>query len=156
MGKCDAGVIEEAMVSGEPTGVEREELIRRYKTILKDVVERRPSGIRLKIAEAIDRNKSFVSQITNPNYKTPVPERHLEIIFELAHFTPEEKAGFLQYYRLAHPRARARLPAAHGVPNVRTIRIELAHLASPAEDAILDHLVREFARRVGDLMRSKS
>ena len=142
---------------GEPPLSDREEMIRRYKVILKDVVDRRPSGIRQKIAAGIARNKSFVSQITNPNYKTPVPERHLEYIFEVAHFTPEEKARFLECYHQAHPRTRAgvRSGPMHTAEDQRTLRVDLPRLASPAEEARVDQLVRDFARRVSEIVKSR-
>ena len=44
-----------------------------YKTILRNTIDRRPSGTRQKIALALGKNKSFVSQITNPAYLSPVP-----------------------------------------------------------------------------------
>jgi hypothetical protein len=47
----------------------KEQLIARYKTILRELIDKRPSGTRLKIAAAIGRHKSFVSQIraAHPN-----------------------------------------------------------------------------------------
>ncbi|MFO7275569.1 MAG: hypothetical protein DIU56_000930 [Pseudomonadota bacterium] len=134
---------------------DREQLIRAYKTILHDVVERRPSGLRLKIAEAIGRNKSFVSQITSPNYPIPIPRKHLDRIFELVHFTPEEKAKFLECYRRAHPRLDARVPPPDSAQEgQRVLRLELPQLGSTL-DAQVDQLVRDFARRVTDLLRSR-
>lgn len=134
---------------------DRKELIQRYKTLLKDVVDRRPSGIRLKIAESIGRNKSFVSQITNPNYETPIPEKHLDQIFDVVHFTPEEKANFLETYWLAHPRARGRVPAVRNEASLRSIRVEMARLDSVADEAMVDRLVRDFARRVSEMMKQR-
>ena len=134
---------------------DRKDFIRQYKQMLKDVVDRRPSGIRLKIAESIARNKSFVSQITNPVYKTPIPERHLEPILEVVHFTPEEKASFLECYWRAHPRARARVPHARGADRTRIIRVETIRLDSPADEARVDQLVRDFARRIGEAMKTR-
>jgi hypothetical protein len=134
---------------------DRKELIRRYKALLKEVVDRRPSGIRLKIAGSIGRNKSFVSQITNPNYETPIPEKHLDRIFEVVHFTPEEKANFLECYWLAHPRARGRVPAARNEASLRSIRVEMVRLNSAADEAMVDRLVRDFARRVSEMMKAR-
>jgi len=133
----------------------REDLIRRYKTILQEVVDRRPSGIRIKIAQSIGRNKSFISQITNPNYSTPVPKRHLALIFELAHFTPEEKAEFLGYYRSAHPRVGARAADQLSTGETRALRLQLPHLDSAQLEAKLDNMVRDFAHRLSELMRSR-
>ncbi len=132
----------------------REELIRSYKTILQDIVDRRPSGLRLKIAQGIGRNKSFVSQITSPNYTIPVPRRHLEVIFELAHFSPEEKARFLDCYRRAHPRVAAQA-AAPVAGDHRVLELELPRLASTELEEHVDQLVRDFARRVTALMKSR-
>jgi len=44
------------------------------------------------------------SQMANPAYPTPAPARHLEIIFELCHFSKAERAEFLAAYLRAHPR----------------------------------------------------
>lgn len=136
-----------------PPEHDREQLIRAYKTILRDVIERRPSGLRLKIASAIGRNKSFVSQITSPNYPIPIPRIHLDSIFDLVHFTPEEKAKFLQYYDRAHPRVDARMPGpAPTAPEGRRVMwLELPRLGS-ALDTHVDRLVRDFARCVTDLL----
>lgn len=134
---------------------DRKVLIQRYKALLKEVVDRRPSGIRLKIAESIGRNKSFVSQITNPNYETPIPEKHLDQIFEVVHFTPEEKATFLECYWLAHPRARGRVPATRNEASLRSIRVELLRLDSVADETAVDRLVRDFARRVSEMMKTR-
>ncbi len=134
----------------------REELIRSYKTILQDVVDRRPSGLRLKIAEGIGRNKSFVSQITSPSYTIPIPRKHLDVIFELAHFTPEEKARFLDCYRRAHPRVAARVHTDSPTPgDHRVLELELPRLGSAELEAHVDQLVRDFARRVAALVKSR-
>jgi dihydroxyacetone kinase len=39
-----------------------------YKRILQQVLENRPSGTRLSLAETLGKNRSFISQITNPSY----------------------------------------------------------------------------------------
>ncbi len=142
-------------MSGKSREADREHLIRAYKTILHDVVERRPSGLRLKIAESIGRNKSFVSQITSPNYPIPIPRKHLNQIFELARFTSEEKAKFLDCYRRAHPRVDARVPALGPTQeDQRVLRLDLPRLGA-ALDAQVDQLVRDFARRVTDMMKTR-
>ena len=58
-----------------------------YKAILKAVLESRPSGMRQRLAEAIGKNRSFVSQISNPAYQVPIPARHVALIFEICHFS---------------------------------------------------------------------
>ena len=72
------------------------DLIRAYKLVLRDALESRPSGIRLRIANTIGKNKSFISQITNPKYKTPLPEKYVEPILEIVRFTPAERERFLE------------------------------------------------------------
>ncbi|MEA2876627.1 MAG: hypothetical protein QOF14_1823, partial [Hyphomicrobiales bacterium] len=37
-----------------------------YKAILRRALDNRPSGTRLKLAAALGKNRSFVTQITNP------------------------------------------------------------------------------------------
>ena len=88
------------IVSGKAA---KQDPVAAYKTLLRELIDRRPSGTRQKIAMALGKHKSFVSQITNPSYAVPVPAKHLATIFELCHFSPEERRGFLEVYRRAHP-----------------------------------------------------
>ena len=44
-----------------------------YKRIFKDVLDSRPSGMRIRLAHAMGKNRSFVSQISNPAYPVPIP-----------------------------------------------------------------------------------
>src|SRR4051794_4959886 len=74
-----------------------------YKTILRDCIDRRPAGLRARLATALGKHKSFVSQLTNPIYPMPVPARHIETIFEICHFSPDERRSFLKAYARAHP-----------------------------------------------------
>lgn len=76
-----------------------------YKRVLQDVLYNRPSGTRQRLAEALDKKASFISQITNPAYSVPIPAQHVEQIFELCHFAPPERARFLEAYARAHPRS---------------------------------------------------
>ena len=50
--------------------------MRASKQHLQACIDRRPSGTRQKIAGALGKPKSFVSQITNPAYPSPVPPHH--------------------------------------------------------------------------------
>ncbi len=58
-----------------------------YKAILRRVLDNRPSGTRLKLAAALGKNRSFVTQITNPAYLVPIPAKHVAIIFEVCHLS---------------------------------------------------------------------
>ena len=75
-----------------------------YKRIFKEVLESRPSGMRLRLAHAMGKNRSFVSQISNPAYPVPIPVQHLNTIFDVCHFPPQAKTAFLRAYARAHPR----------------------------------------------------
>ena len=76
-----------------------------YKGTLRRVLENRPSGTRQRLATALGKNRSFISQITNPAYSVPIPAQHLPTIFDICHFSPEDRREFLEAYARAHPRA---------------------------------------------------
>lgn len=132
----------------------KQELIRSYKILLKDAVESRPSGIRLRIANIIGKNKSFVSQITNPNYKTPLPEKYVDAILDTIHLTPKERERFLDIYRRAHPRSRPQ-PAEPNHEDTRLLKLELPRLESRQLEARIDQMIQQFARNLSDLARRR-
>ena len=70
---------------------------------LRTVIDLRPSGTRQRLAAALGKNRSFISQITNPAYLTPIPAQHLDTLFEICHFSPDEKRRFIEAYTCAHP-----------------------------------------------------
>src|SRR5258708_18107234 len=78
-----------------------------YKAILKGYIDRRPAGMRARIAGALGKHKSFVSQLTNPIYPMPIPARHVSTILAACHFSAEERKTFLKAYAVAHPAAIA-------------------------------------------------
>lgn len=118
-----------------------------YKRILSEVLERRPSGTRQRLAGAMGKNRSFVSQITNPAYATPVPASHLDLIFELCHFSAGERQRFLSAYERAHPRK-----SAARVDTARRQKLELPDLGDAARNRALQILVTDFVIRLTDLM----
>jgi hypothetical protein len=126
-----------------------EEAVARYKTILRRVIENRPSGTRQRLAGALGKNRSFVSQIANPAYATPIPARHLETIFELCHFSPADRRKFLEAYADAHPR---RLPVADESRRVRPHTIYLPDLGSDERNHDLDRIVGEFVQRLAKVI----
>jgi hypothetical protein len=123
-----------------------------YKSIFKAVLDKRPSGMRLKLAHAMGKNRSFISQIANPGYQTPIPVQHLNTIFEVCHFSPAEKAAFLEAYGRAHPRRAGRLG---GVPRDRAVTLHLPDLGSRRRNGELDALLHEFARRLVALLQEE-
>ncbi|HTM96334.1 MAG TPA: hypothetical protein VL100_11040 [Croceibacterium sp.] len=144
----------EGSQGGRVAGEAKQELIRAYKSLLKEAVEARPSGMRLRIASQIGKNKSFVSQITSPNYKTPLPEKYVEPILDAIHLTKREREQFLDIYHRAHPRARghaAEAPAGE----TRTLQIELPKLESRRLENRVDQLVLQFARNLSELTRRR-
>jgi hypothetical protein len=125
-----------------------------YKAILKDYIDRRPAGMRARIAGALGKHKSFVSQLTNPIYPMPVPARHLSAIFEICHFSAEERKTFLKAYRLAHPaRAADGVSGEDGaVSRRKVLSLEIPVLRTPGKQRALEALVRNFVERVAELI----
>jgi hypothetical protein len=123
-----------------------------YKRIFKEVLDSRPSGMRLRLAHAMGKNRSFVSQISNPAYPVPIPVQHLNTIFDVCHFPPQAKTAFLRAYARAHPRRIGRLTEG---PHERTLTLHLPDLGTSKRNAQLDALLQEFARRLIAIMQEK-
>ncbi|GIL02192.1 MAG: hypothetical protein BroJett030_20910 [Alphaproteobacteria bacterium] len=118
-----------------------------YKAFLRQAVERRPSGIRQKLAAAFGTHPSFISQITNPALKVPLPAQHIPTLFQVCHFTPEEQQRFLDLYKQAHPAQAGSIEElAEGERNV--IKIVLPNFEDAALRREVEVLIREFADRV--------
>jgi hypothetical protein len=116
-----------------------------YKAILRRVLDNRPSGTRLKLAAALGKNRSFVTQITNPAYLVPIPAKHVAIIFDVCHLSGAERAAFLEAYGRAHPgRLRAPFREAH----TRTITVTVPDLGDDKKNRSLEQLVVDFAARL--------
>lgn len=133
---------------------EKPDPVAEYKILLKGYLERRPSGTRQKLAEAIGTNKSFISQVTNPTYKVPLPAQHIPALFRICHLSAEEQQVFLEIYRRAHPAQSAALA------ELATIEEGTLKVAIPSDlDADTRHQVEqvilEFADRVITLARGQ-
>jgi len=126
--------------------------VARYKSIFRAVLDSRPSGVRLRLSRAMGKNRSFISQISNPAYPVPIPAQHVATILEVCHFSPAEKAAFLEAYRRAHPRHAGRLDAA---PRERALTLHLPDLGSAKRNARLDALLNEFMRRLVALLKEE-
>jgi hypothetical protein len=116
-----------------------------YKAILRRVLDNRPSGTRLKLAAALGKNRSFVTQITNPAYLVPIPAKHVAIIFDVCHLSGAERAAFLEAYGRAHP---GRLRAPFREPHTRTITVTVPDLGDDKKNRSLEQLVVDFAARL--------
>ena len=141
------------MAEGAETG--KEQLVAAYKRILQTALDRRPSGTRQRVAEALGKHKSFVSQITNPGYSVPVPARHVATIMELCHFSPEERRAFLDAYLKAHPnRGQTLRPAPRSsAPHVLHIPVPTFEDAETQREA--EELIRSFAARLIALLQRR-
>jgi hypothetical protein len=120
-----------------------------YKAILQRVLESRPSGTRQRIAAALSKNRSFVTQITSPAYDTPIPAKHVERIIEICHFAPAEREAFLDAYRRAHPGRRSPRPDG---PRMRAHTIHLPDLGTPDANRRLDALIGDFVENLIEMM----
>jgi hypothetical protein len=123
-----------------------------YKRVLQQVLDTRPSGTRRRLAEALGKNRSFISQITNPNYSVPIPARHLDRVFDVCHFASTEKAKFLEAYRRAHP---ARAPGATPSARWREVAVRVPELQDRVKNKIMEDFLNEVARRLARLLDEK-
>jgi transcriptional regulator with XRE-family HTH domain len=123
----------------DPSAVEE------YKRILQQVLENRPAGTRRRLAEALGKNRSFISQITNPVYSVPIPAPHLETIFEICHFLAPEKSRFLASYGRAHPE---RAPANRAEQRWRELVLRVPDLRDREKNKALDDLLKETVHKV--------
>ena len=128
-----------------------QERVSAYKRVLQEVLDSRPSGMRQRLAEALEKNRSFISLISNPAYPTPIPLQHVERIFEICHFSPRERERFLAAYRAAHPR-RLQVLKEEG-ERLREVKVVLPDLGTDARNRRLEAIVKEFAEKVARLLR---
>jgi hypothetical protein len=125
---------------------DRAEAIAGYKALLRSFIERRPSGLRGRLAMALGKHRSFVSQIANPAYAVPIPAGDLPTIFEVCHLSPQEREGFLALYRRAHPERGRRL-AAPG-PRSLELRIAVPEFRWPTTGREVEALILDFSARI--------
>ena len=118
-----------------------------YKAFLRAAVEKRPSGIRQRLASAFGTHPSFISQITNPALKVPLPAQHIPTLFQVCHFTPEEQGRFLDLYKAAHPAQAGSIEELAEVER-NVIKIVLPAIDDPAVRAEVETMIREFAERL--------
>lgn len=118
-----------------------------YKKILKDILDLRPSGTRQRLAVAIGKNRSFVSQMANPSYAMPIPAQHLESMFEVCHFSEAQRKSFLEHYHNAHS-GKLRLAAVRAA--TRRLMLDVPDFGdaerNAAFDTMLDGLIKQVLR----------
>jgi hypothetical protein len=135
-------------MSEQPKGRASASAVAGYKEILKRVLDNRPSGTRLRLAAALGKNRSFISQIASPSYSIPIPAQHIETIFHVCHFLVDEQRAFLEAYHRAHPNRRQRLSQA---PRTRTLTVTVPDLGDKRKNRAIDEAVTEFAHRLARL-----
>jgi hypothetical protein len=128
-----------------PVLKDAEEAIRAYKDLLSHVIDQRPSGTRQRLADALGKHRSFVTQITSSAYSTPIPAKHLPLIFSVCHFSPQERDLFLGAYQVAHP-GKVQLPEAGR--RVRHLSLTVPDLGDDRQNAALDRAINEFIHRI--------
>jgi hypothetical protein len=129
------------MAESEAEPTQAGDPVAEYKKILQRVLENRPSGTRQRLAAALEKNRGFISQITNPAYAVPIPAVHLETIFEICHFPADDKKRFLEIYGRAHAR---RLKVIKETKRLRSHTIYLPDLGDGARNRQLEKLVATF------------
>ena len=132
-------------MSERPTAIAGLDPVAEYKAILKRVLDNRPSGTRQRLAKALGKNRSFISQIANPAYPVPIPVQHLETMFELCHFSQDDRRDFLAAYRRAHPR---RFALVHAVPRTRIVSLAVPDLGDAKRNRAVDAMIADFVRRL--------
>ena len=108
----------------------------------------REQGVARQLNDAISRLDARLSQISNPVYPVPIPAPHLEIIFEICHFSGAEKREFLECFTRAHPGRRG---VTRNGPTLRSLRLEVVDFGDAKRNREFDNLVRELARRLGKM-----
>jgi len=119
--------------------------IRAYKSVLSTVIEQRPSGTRQRLADALGKHRSFVTQIASPTYSTPIPSKHLPAIFSVCHFSPQERDAFVTAYRVAHP---GKASKDGELRRTRHIALTVPDLGDSKQNAALDRAINEFIHRI--------
>lgn len=132
--------------TGQPVGDVTPEAVAAYKRLLASVIDRRPSGTRIRLSVALGKNRSFISQITNPAYSTPVPAQHVETILSLCRFSQRERRKFLSAYGNAHPTRRIPLNPTGAPPSPPGM--VLPDLGRDDMNEKLHALVSEFTRQL--------
>jgi hypothetical protein len=127
-------------------GIEDDAVIA-YKAMLSAIIDNRPSGTRQRLATALGKHRSFVTQVTSPAYATPLPARHLETIFRVCHFSPAERERFLGASQFAHP---GRLPDLRG-DRTRQLTLTVPDLGDDRKNRKFDEALSEFVQRIAGL-----
>src|SRR4051794_18779033 len=133
------------MSDGKESKDQVSQAVASYKALLRRVLDNRPSGTRLKLAAALGKNRSFVTQITNPGYPVPIPAQHIDVIFDICHLSPTERTAFLEAYQAAHPR---RLAARERGRRTRMLTIKVPDFGDARRNRALDEALVDIVARL--------
>jgi hypothetical protein len=117
------------------------DLVAAYKELLRGYLEKRPSGLRKRISDAIGTNRSFVSQITNPKYSVPIPSHYVHRLISICHLSPAERAEFLAAYLEAHP-GQAELLNNSSLTETDTLTIDLTMVKDEAQRNLIKQMLK--------------
>ena len=127
-----------------------EESIRAYKLILSQVLEARPSGTRQRLADALGKHRSFITQMTSPAYATPIPQRHIATLFSVCHFSQAERDAFMVAYRAAH---RGKLEIGDAERKMRHLSLLVPEFGDDKTNLVFDKAISEFVQKLAVLVR---
>lgn len=122
-----------------------EDAIIAYKTLLAQFIDNRPSGTRQRLATALGKHRSFVTQVTSPTYSTPLPARHLATIFRVCHFSPAEQDRFLDAYQAAHP---GKLPDLGNAEKLRHLSLMVPDLGDERKNRLLEEAIADLVQKI--------
>src|SRR6201981_1149510 len=131
-------------MSAQATPENSQDPIAAHKCVPRDILDRRPSGMRQRLAEALGKNRSFITQIANPAYQTPIPAQHVHAIIQVCHFSGQERDKFLGAYHRAHPR---RLLLLKERERSRRLTLMLPDLGSEQKNRKLEQRPSEFREK---------
>ena len=137
------------MAKPESTTANAEGHVKAYKVLLLKVLDSRPSGTRQRLADALGKNRSFVTQMTSPSYPTPIPHRHLATVLAVCHFTPEERDAFMAAYRQAHRKRFDLGPSEH---KARHLNLLVPNFGDEKRNAAFDKAVIEFIQKMAEFI----
>lgn len=123
--------------------------VKQYKARLSVLIDKRPSGTRQRIADALGKHRSFVTQILSTAYPTPLPAKHVPVIFSVCHFNAEEKRQFLADYHAAHPERREELDDDR---MLRHLSLKVIDFRDDEKNRMFDEAIAEFAHRMAGIM----
>ena len=92
-----------------------------YKTILRNILEERPSGTRQRLATALGKNRSFISRICNPAYPARFRPR-ISRSFSRSPFSARAETPFPQIFERAHPNRSRQVRES---PSLRSLKLEV-------------------------------